>query len=143
MTATPSPTPDGGAARKRGRPRRSAEAGGIDAIIGARIRLRRGLLGLSQTDLGGRLGVSFQQVQRYEAGANSVTAARLMGLSDALDVPVSYFLDGLSATEAPAAEGDFSAWRRQHLTLITLFERLPDSAKPALISFLNAMEGDR
>ena len=63
----------------------------IDAHVGSRLRLRRLLLGISQEKLGGALGLTFQQIQKYERGANRVGASRLFDLSRALDVPVSYF----------------------------------------------------
>jgi transcriptional regulator with XRE-family HTH domain len=63
----------------------------IDAHVGSRLRLRRLLLGISQEKLGGALGLTFQQIQKYERGANRVGASRLFDLSSALDVPVSYF----------------------------------------------------
>src|SRR4051794_7523703 len=63
----------------------------IDAHVGSRLRLRRLLLGISQEKLGGALGLTFQQIQKYERGANRVGASRLFDLSRALDVPISYF----------------------------------------------------
>jgi len=68
----------------------------VDVHVGARIRLRRKLLKMSQEKLGEKLGVTFQQVQKYERGANRVGASRLWKLSEVLDVPVSFFYDGLS-----------------------------------------------
>ena len=63
----------------------------IDVIVGKRIRLRRLQLSLSQTDLGQKLGVAFQQVQKYEKGTNRVSCSRLYEISKILDVPVTYF----------------------------------------------------
>ncbi|MCQ8241903.1 helix-turn-helix domain-containing protein [Rhizosaccharibacter radicis] len=67
----------------------------IDVHVGSRIRLRRTLLGMSQERLGDALGLTFQQVQKYERGANRVGASRLFDLSRVLDVPVSFFFDDL------------------------------------------------
>ncbi|MFW7268357.1 helix-turn-helix domain-containing protein [Gluconacetobacter sp. Hr-1-5] len=67
----------------------------VDVHVGGRIRLRRTLLGMSQERLGEALGLTFQQVQKYERGTNRVSASRLYELSDVLDVPVSFFFDGL------------------------------------------------
>ena len=69
----------------------------VDVHVGARIRLRRQVLKMSQERLGEQLGVTFQQVQKYERGANRVGASRLWRLSQVLDVPVSYFFEGLTA----------------------------------------------
>jgi transcriptional regulator with XRE-family HTH domain len=69
-------------------------AGKPDAELGKRIRLRRVEQGISQAELGEQLGVSFQQVQKYEKGVNRVGAARLQQIATALDVPVTFFYDG-------------------------------------------------
>ena len=65
----------------------------VDVHVGGRVRLRRTLLGLSQEKLGEAIGLTFQQVQKYERGANRIGASRLWDLSRVLDVPVSYFFD--------------------------------------------------
>jgi len=63
--------------------------------------MRRKMLGLSQEKLGEKLGITFQQIQKYEKGTNRVGASRLQAMSDALDVPVSYFFPESSATAHP------------------------------------------
>ena len=68
----------------------------IDLHVGKRVRLRRTLLGLSQEQLGAELNITFQQVQKYERGANRISASRLWDMSQILDVPVSYFFDDMS-----------------------------------------------
>ncbi len=73
----------------------------IDVHVGVRVRLRRNLLGMSQTALGKAVGITFQQIQKYERGVNRIGASRLFNLSRALDVPVSFFFEDLS----PAAAG--------------------------------------
>lgn len=65
----------------------------VDAHVGIRMRQRRTLLGMSQTRLGDAVGLTFQQVQKYERGANRVGSSRLFEFAKALDVPVSYFFD--------------------------------------------------
>lgn len=67
----------------------------IDVHVGSRIRLRRTLMGMSQERLGEALGLTFQQVQKYERGVNRVGASRLFDLSRVLDVPISFFFDDL------------------------------------------------
>ena len=69
----------------------------IDMHVGKRVRLRRTLLGMSQEQLGAELNVAFQQVQKYERGANRISASRLWDISQILDVPISYFLDDMLA----------------------------------------------
>ncbi|WP_372400518.1 helix-turn-helix domain-containing protein [Azospirillum sp. HJ39] len=68
----------------------------VDRYVGSRIRLRRTLLGMTQTVLGQAVGLTFQQIQKYEKGANRVSASRLWQFGAALDVPVSFFFDGLA-----------------------------------------------
>lgn len=67
----------------------------IDAHVGSRVRLRRMLMGISQEKLGEALGLTFQQIQKYERGANRIGASRLFDLSRVLDVPISYFFDDM------------------------------------------------
>ena len=74
----------------------------VDVHVGARIRLRRTLLGMSQERLGDALGLTFQQVQKYERGVNRVGASRLFDLSRILDVPISFFYDNMPGSQAGA-----------------------------------------
>lgn len=67
----------------------------LDSQIGRRMRLRRRALGLTQTDVAERIGVRFQQVQKYETGVNRISAVRLFRVCRALDIEPAYFLDGL------------------------------------------------
>ncbi|MEO0034255.1 MAG: hypothetical protein RLZZ501_278 [Pseudomonadota bacterium] len=94
-------------ARKTSRGRlEDGSANPIDIHVGARMRLRRTLLGLSQEKLGEAIGLTFQQVQKYERGSNRIGASRLFDLARVLDVPVSYFFDDLpaeAAASSPAA----------------------------------------
>src|SRR6478735_375235 len=70
----------------------------IDVHVGTRVRLRRTLLGMSQEKLGEALGLTFQQVQKYERGVNRIGASRLFDLSRVLDVPISFFFDDMPGT---------------------------------------------
>jgi transcriptional regulator with XRE-family HTH domain len=89
--------------------RNPREANQIDAHVGSRVRLRRQLLKMSQEKLGDELGVTFQQVQKYERGANRIGASRLYSLANVLDVPVNFFFDGLTGVAAGGvAESDQS-----------------------------------
>ncbi len=80
----------------------------IDVHVGARVRLRRTLLGMSQEKLGEAIGLTFQQVQKYERGANRIGSSRLFDLSRVLDVPIEYFFGDMPAAVAacsPAQSG--------------------------------------
>ncbi len=87
---------------------RSRGIGPIDAHIGSRLRVRRTLLGMNQTNLGDALGIAYQQIQQYEKGTNRISASRLYDLSRVLDVPIAYFFDDMSsevAANSPAQGG--------------------------------------
>jgi transcriptional regulator with XRE-family HTH domain len=126
-------------AEKEGRP------SPIDVHVGSRIRLRRTLLGMSQERLGEALGLTFQQVQKYERGVNRVGASRLFDLSRVLDVPISFFFDdmpeslastyGSHATRrttgfADVQDGfaDDALNRRETLELVRAYYRITDPA---------------
>src|SRR5277367_5282679 len=94
------------APRRPGR-RKSEGPHPIDVHVGSRVRLRRNMLGLSQEKLGELIGLTFQQVQKYERGANRIGASRLMELSRELDVPVSFFFDETDPVRAPAIPAGF------------------------------------
>ncbi len=112
----------------------------VDIHVGGRVRLRRTLLGMSQEKLGESVGLTFQQIQKYERGANRVGASRLYELSRILDVPVSFFFDDmpveLTTPEGRAAVGlrDRSQepvepdplTRRETLELVRAYYRVTD-----------------
>src|SRR5512145_286688 len=78
----------------------------IDIHVGSRVRLRRMLLGMSQEKLGERLGLTFQQIQKYEKGVNRIGASRLFDLAQVLGVPVQFFYEELAV--GGAAAGGFA-----------------------------------
>ena len=89
--------------------KKSEKPNPIDVQVGSRVRLRRNMLGLSQEMLGEAIGLTFQQVQKYERGANRISASRLHELSRVLDVPVSFFFDDTDPVRAPANPRDADA----------------------------------
>src|SRR5882724_8287234 len=101
----------------------------IDIHLGRRLRRRRRILGLTQQQLAGACGVRFQQIQKYECAANRMSAARLWQLAEVLEVPVSYFYEGLSpdmpaqdAKHQPAEPQD----RKETNDLIQAFDGLSE-----------------
>ena len=117
----------------------------IDVHLGKRLRRRRRLLGLTQQQLAGACGVRFQQIQKYECGANRISAARLWQLSEALEVPVGYFYDGLSDMERAAhndAEpgGEMFA-RKETLDLIRAYYQLGERPRRRLLDLAKALNG--
>ena len=83
----------------------------VDVHVGARLRQRRTLLGMSQEKLGEAVGLTFQQIQKYERGANRIGASRLYQLSNVLDVSVSYFFEEMPG-EVQKTRGDYAAPRQ-------------------------------
>jgi len=81
----------------------------IDLHLGKRMRRRRRLLGLTQQRLAEACGVRFQQIQKYECGANRISAGRLWRVARALDVPVDYFFEGFADVRDPATAGGADA----------------------------------
>ena len=75
----------------------------VDVHVGARARMRRTLLGMTQTDLGDALGLTFQQVQKYERGANRIGSSRLYDLSRVFDVPIEHFFEDMPADIAASS----------------------------------------
>ena len=117
-----------------------ARANPVDVHVGTRVRLRRTLLGMSQEKLGQAVGLTFQQVQKYERGVNRISAARLHKLSQVLDVPVLFFFDDmppeLSGTsggnlsgmsESPVESVEVEAMsRRETIELVRAYYRISD-----------------
>lgn len=86
----------------------SGDPNPIDVHVGMRIRLRRCLLGMTQEKLGAAIGLTFQQVQKYERGANRISASRLFDVSRVLGVPVSFFFDELPGASARLSPGQIA-----------------------------------
>lgn len=103
----------------------------IDIHVGQRVRARRKMLGLSQTQLGQELGVTFQQVQKYERGTNRIGSSRLFRMSNSLDVPVAYFFEG-AETKMPGyvsmneSLGDAVFDREETQELVDAYYRIAD-----------------
>ncbi|MGI9413019.1 MAG: helix-turn-helix domain-containing protein [Hyphomicrobiales bacterium] len=99
----------------------------IDVHVGSRVRMRRMLIGLSQEKLGERLGLTFQQVQKYEKGSNRISASRLYQMAQILSVPVQFFFEDLPEQ----AKGEFGS-----------SAGFAESSQEALImDFINSSEG--
>jgi transcriptional regulator with XRE-family HTH domain len=94
--------------RGSGRKRGSSAYNPIDVHVGARLRTRRTLLGLSQLALGDVMGLSFQQLQKYEKGSNRISASRLYHLSQILDIDIAYFFDEMDQATQKASPAQIS-----------------------------------
>jgi transcriptional regulator with XRE-family HTH domain len=114
----------------------------IDVYLGKRLRRRRRLLGLTQQQLAGTVGVRFQQIQKYECGANRISAARLWQLSEALESPVSYFYDGLEEAierREAANQGGEMFSRKETLDLIQAYYQLDEKPRRRLLDLAKSL----
>ena len=108
----------------------------VDKYVGSRVRMRRIMLGMSQEKLGEALGLTFQQVQKYEKGTNRVGASRIQQISEILQVPVSFLFEGgpsgtpggdhFGESASPSYISDFLA-TSEGLALTRAFTRIPDA----------------
>jgi transcriptional regulator with XRE-family HTH domain len=119
----------------------------IDVHLGRRLRRRRRLLGLTQQQLAGACGVRFQQIQKYECAANRMSAARLWQLSEVLQVPVSYFYEGLVEAQSEACQGEERDGRegrdifgrKETTDLIQAFYRLSERPRQRLLDLAKSL----
>jgi transcriptional regulator with XRE-family HTH domain len=124
----------------------------VDAHVGRRLRQRRIALGISQEQLGADLGLTFQQVQKYEKGQNRISAGRLYKLALILSVPVQYFFEGVPGNNgAPPAHGGLPGESEiqaflaspEGLALTTGFMRISDPAtRRRIVDLVNTIAGD-
>ncbi len=133
--------------------RGSRRANPIDVHVGSRVRLRRMLLGMSQEKLGEHLGLTFQQIQKYEKGINRIGASRLFDLAKVLGVPVQFFYEELPSADAGAASGfgerpaesyavEFLG-SREGLELNKAFARITDPrVRRSIVELVRAFAGD-
>lgn len=120
-----------------------------DLHVGKRLRRRRRLLGMTQQELASQVGVRFQQIQKYECGANRVTASRLYDLARAMNVSVQYFFDGMvtagtmpnAANDAEQMEGDILS-QKETLELVRAYYRLGERPRRRLLELAKAFEQD-
>ena len=116
----------------------------IDLHLGKRLRRRRRLLGLTQQQLADSVGIRFQQIQKYECGANRISAARLWQLSEALQSPISYFYDGLASDhDSPEEKGGGEVLaRKETLDLIRAYYQLGERPRRRLLDLAKSLHGN-
>ncbi|MEP3073854.1 helix-turn-helix transcriptional regulator [Maricaulis sp.] len=115
----------------------------IDLHVGKRLRRRRRLLGLTQQQLAESVGIRFQQIQKYECGANRVSASRLFELAESLDVPVQYFYEGLSQRDQVDSDTRLSAdilSQKETMDLIRAYYRLGERPRKRLLELAKSLE---
>ncbi len=112
----------------------------VDAHVGKRIRHRRWMVGMTQQQLADKVGIKFQQIQKYETGMNRVSASRLWDIADALGVQIAFFFEGLSEDEPAAATGpgDFLA-DKEALDLVRSYYAIPEAQRRRLFDLARVL----
>ena len=116
----------------------------VDVHVGKRIRHRRWLAGMTQQNLAESVGIKFQQIQKYETGANRVSASRLWDIADALEVNVSFFFEGLDhegETDGPAVDGAPAdiLGDKEALELIRSYYSIPENQRRRLFDLARVL----
>lgn len=127
----------------------------VDLFVGKRLRQRRRLLGLTQQQLASEVNIRFQQIQKYESGANRISASRLWAIARALEVPVAYFFDGLNGERdedfvSDAVHGGANGSKtpvdvfstKETIDLVRAFYSLGEEPRRRLLDLAKAMSGD-
>lgn len=130
----------------------------IDIAIGAQIRKRRRILGMSQTDLATKIGISFQQIQKYEKGSNQIAASRLLELASIMNVTINYFYEecnkptpeeNSSTLQEEGAiftydEVESDDYTKDNLKLMKLYNKIGNNdTKKKLLQFLKSISDDK
>lgn len=112
----------------------------VDAHVGKRIRHRRWMIGMTQQQLAEKVGIKFQQIQKYETGMNRVSASRLWDISDVLGVPISFFFEGLDgeAAQVEDVEGDILA-DKEALQLVRSYYAIPEAQRRRLFELARVL----
>ncbi|MBN8187312.1 MAG: helix-turn-helix domain-containing protein [Salipiger thiooxidans] len=115
----------------------------VDVHVGKRIRHRRWLVGMTQQQLAEQVGIKFQQIQKYETGANRVSASRLWDIADALDVSVSFFFEGLEteqdAPDSAAAMPSDILGDKEALDLVRSYYAIPENQRRRLFELARVL----
>ena len=124
----------------------------VDVHVGQRLRVRRSLMGMSQEKLADSIGLTFQQIQKYERGVNRISAGRLFQFSKILDIPVSYFYDQIGGSKGQIAVGlsdneqesfggeDDIMQRKETIDLVRSYYSIDDPSKrKEILRFIKAM----
>ena len=112
----------------------------VDVHVGKRVRHRRWLVGITQQQLAERVGIKFQQIQKYETGANRISASRLWDIANVLGAPVAYFFEGLGEAELEGAglPGDLLA-DKEALELVRSYYAIPEAQRKRLFELARVL----
>lgn len=112
----------------------------VDVHVGQRVRQRRWMVGMTQQQLGDRVGIKFQQIQKYETGANRISASRMWDIANALSVQVSFFFEGLDGQvpESEEARGDILT-DKEALDLLRAYYAIPEAQRRKLFDLARVL----
>jgi transcriptional regulator with XRE-family HTH domain len=111
----------------------------VDAHVGKRIRHRRWMVGMTQQQLADKVGIKFQQIQKYETGMNRVSASRLWDIADSLGVQIAFFFEGLAEDQvAASAQGDILA-DKEALDLVRSYYAIPEAQRRRLFDLARVL----
>lgn len=112
----------------------------VDVHVGKRVRHRRWMVGMTQQQLADKVGIKFQQIQKYETGMNRISASRLWDISDALGVPISFFFEGLDQSSGIVEEidGDILA-DKEALMLVRSYYAIPEAQRRRLFDLAKVL----
>jgi transcriptional regulator with XRE-family HTH domain len=117
----------------------------VDEHVGKRIRHRRWMVGMTQQQLADRVGIKFQQIQKYETGMNRVSASRLWDIAEALTVPVSFFFEGLDedggVLQDGVLQGDILS-DKEALELVRSYYAIPENQRRRLFDLARVLSDD-
>lgn len=116
----------------------------VDVYVGKRVRQRRWMVGMTQQQLAEKVGIKFQQIQKYETGMNRVSASRLWDISEALGVKISFFFDGLEGSDSKSGDaeasipGDILA-DKEALELVRSYYSIPENQRRRLFELARVL----
>ncbi|MEM6973315.1 MAG: helix-turn-helix transcriptional regulator [Pseudomonadota bacterium] len=110
----------------------------VDVHVGQRVRQRRWMTGMTQQQLAEKVGIKFQQIQKYETGANRISASRLWDVAAALEVPVSFFFEGLDNTVNEARD-DAMLTDKEALELVRAYYAIPETQRRRLFDLARVL----
>ena len=114
----------------------------VDVHVGKRIRHRRWMVGMTQQQLAGQVGIKFQQIQKYETGMNRVSASRLWDISESLEVPVSFFFEGLERKDGLTSDTGVPAdllSDKEALELVRSYYAIPENQRRRLFELARVL----
>ena len=112
----------------------------VDIHVGKRVRQRRWMIGMTQQQLADKVGIKFQQIQKYETGTNRVSASRLWDIAEAMDVPVAFFFEGIGSEreDVGTTVGDVLA-DKEALELIRSYYAIPENQRRQLFELARVL----